>query len=903
MEFRLLGPVTVVRNGAPVALKSAKAVELLAVLLLTPGYRASHAGVTRFLWPGQEPNANRIRQYFHHLRESIPEVVRPNDRGFCQIHVSPGSVDYDRFVSFRQAASAFENPAVQLKELRSALAQWRGMPLEDLPGSEFEQKRTGLIVEYRDAVVDCVLAELETGEAHAALERADWALARWPEHEKLVRLKMRCLVDLGRHDQVEPLLADWERRSGRPAVYLLLHNGARPGSAPPGSPPAGAAPTRLRQLPMHQSTLIGRQPQVEQVLSTLLGRTVGRNRIAVLTGMPGVGKTALAMWTASLIDEYFPDGILYVDLGGFSLGEPLRHGAVLARFLNDLGVRPSTPTMDGMVSAYLTALADRSVLLILDNARDEEHVRPLLPGPGTSAAIVTSRRQMHGLAIRQAADSIDLAPLGAEDAAELLRDRLGDDRMGAALAFVDDVVKHCGGVPLALSIMAARIAERPRALAAMVRELREARTRLPSLDLGSENLSVSLLLDGSCRRLSAPAARFLRHLAVLPGPSISWEALRSLEPADTTGASNAFDELVRMSLVIEQDSGRYALHDLIRVHAGESAHRLHGEEEVRVVERVLRFLLHQAWACDRKLAPDRGLPIGTAPDLRFVAPATASEAMVWFETEYPTLTSAAGLAAKYGLHRYAWLLPMVLVTFQWRSGRHLDALRHLGQALEAARRVSGPAEVAMVHRMLGGTHRSLTDLPRATGELRRAVRVSQDDGDALGAALGRHILGVLLRESGAPGEALEHFTEALSAFEQLGDPLGRGAALNGIGCARYDLGQFDAGLDYCKRSLALLDGTDDVNGLAHLLFSVGRIRFAMGDLETASADFERARALYASLAYASREARTLVWLADTLRSADRIAEADRAIDRARTLLRESGEGDLDMAVEKMRCLP
>ncbi|MFJ9572628.1 ATP-binding protein [Streptomyces bacillaris] len=892
-----------VRGGSPVALKSAKAVELLAVLLLAPGYRASHAGIMRFLWPDQEPNANRIRQYFHHLRESIPEVVRPNDRGFCQIHVSPGDVDYGRFLGFRQAANAFENPATRLKELRSALAEWHGTPLEDLPGPEFEQKRTELITEHRNAVADCVLAELESGEAHAALERADWALARWPEYEKLVRLKMRCLVDLGRHDQVEPLLADWERRSGRPAVRLLLNSGARPGNAPPDGPPAGAVPARPRQLPMHQPTLIGRQVQVERIFSTLLGRTPGRNRIAVLTGLPGVGKTALAMGAASLIDKYFPDGILYVDLGGFSPGEPLRHGAVLARFLNDLGVRPSTPTMDGMVSAYLTALANRSVLLILDNARDEEHVRPLLPGPGTSAAIVTSRRRMHGLTIRQAADNIDLAPLGGEEAAELLRDRLGDDGMGAVLPFVDDVVKHCGGLPFALSIMAARIVARPRALAGVVRELREARTRLSSLDLGSENLSMSLLLDNSCRQLSAPAARFLRHLAVLPGPSISWEALRALEPEDVTGASNAFDELVRMSLVIEHDSGRYELHDLVRVHVGESAHRLHGEEGARVIERTLRFLLHQAWACDRKLAPNRALPVGAAPDLQVAAPATALDAMVWFETEYPTLTSAVELAAKYGLHRYTWLLPMVLVTFQWRSGRHLDALTYLGQALEAADRVARPADMAMVHRMLGGTYRSLADLPRATGELRRAVQISKDDGDILGAALGRHVLGVLLRESGVPGEALEHFTKALSDFERLDDPLGQGAALNGIGCARYDLGQYEAGLEYCRRSLVLLEGTDDVNSLAHLLFSVGRIRLAMGNLEAALADFGRARDLYATLTYASREARTLVWLADTLRGADRIGEADEAISRARTLLRESGEGDLDMAVEKMRCLP
>ncbi|KPI22245.1 NB-ARC domain protein [Actinobacteria bacterium OV320] len=788
-----------------------------------------------------------------------------------------------------------------MSAFRSALGEWRGTALEGLSGAGFDRKRIELTTELREVTTACAMAELECGKAHVALQRADSAMARWPDDEMLLQTKVRALHALGRSAQVEPLLAHWGRRFDRPTMHLLLTAGSD--TAAPAADGAAPVPIRqvARQLPSPPIGLVGRQAQLDRMAETLAGRTPGRSRVAALTGMPGVGKTFTALKAAALAEGNFPDGTLYVNLGGFSPGGPEQHGAVLARFLNDLGVRPATPTMDGMVSAYRTALAHRSLLLVLDNARDEDHVRPLLPGPGASAAIVTSRRQLHGLVIREGAELVDLAPLYPHDAIELLRIRLGEDRMRTAVPFVDDLVEHCGGLPLALGIMAARIRERPsQALADMVRQLRQERTRLRSLDLGSESLSVRLQLETSYKLLPKPAANLLWRLTVHPGPTVSWAALRAL---DIDGVSDAVDELMRMSLVTEPVFERYSLHDLVRVYTSEFSDRQDEGERERVVERVLHFLLHNAWACDRKLDPARRLPIGEASDVEVVAPAHAGDAMAWFEAEYSTLTSAVGLAEERGLDRYTWLLPMVLVTYQWRSGRHLDALKYLKSALEAAGREAGPTDLAMVHRMLAGTYRSLADLPRATGELRRAVRVSEDDGDVLGTALGRHILGVLLRESGAPGEALEHFGAALSAFEQLGDHLGQGAALNGIGNARYDLGQYDAGLEHCLRSLVLLDGTDDLNGLAHLLFSLGRIRLELRDHEAAIADFERARGLYRSLAYGSREARTLIWLADTFRSVGRVLEAEQAIQHTRTLLRELGESDLDAAVERMMDLP
>ncbi|MFJ2024546.1 AfsR/SARP family transcriptional regulator [Streptomyces sp. NPDC087897] len=904
MEFRLLGSVTVLRAGRVVEVRSRKALELLAVLLASPGLRASHDEIMRYLWPQESLCPNRIRQTFHQLRKSVPEICpESNERGFCEVHVKSDEVDYLRFRGLLRAADSARDSSVRLKSLRDATGEWRGILFDGMQGVAFDRRRHELMEELREATTACVQTELECAQLRAALDRVDSALVHWPTSEALLELKVRALRALGREVEIPPLLAEWERECGRSTAHLLLAGTVGEYHQGTAVSLRAMAPPRPRQLPLGSVSLVGRRPQRDRMIEVLLGRSAERSRLVALSGLPGVGKSALAVEVAVALDQYFADGILHVDLGGVAPEGLLSHEHVIARLLNDLGVRPATPTPDGMLSAYRTALADRSVLLILDNARDEAHVRRLLTPAGASATIVTGRRHLDGLEIREHAELISLEPLNRVDAAVLLGKRLGEDRMRTAAPFVPDIVEHCSGLPLALGIMAARIKRRPRALPDIVRELRVESTRLRSLDLGSEDLSVRLSLDASRRQLSAPAARLLERLAIHPGPTISWAALRAIEPEDIPHVSNAVDELLGMSLALEPLMERYALHDLVRVYAEALTREWPEAERIRIVKRVLHYLLHQAWACDRRLEPGRRLPIGQPGTLVVVDPVDATAAMRWFEAEYSTLNAAVGLAQRHGLDRYTWLLSMTLVTFQWRSDRHLDALAGLHRALPAATRESGPADVAMVRRMLAGTHRALDNVEAAVRELNGAVRISDDDGDMLGAALGRHTLGVLLQESGAPEEALDHFGAALPVFEELQDVLGQAAVLSGIGTARYDLGQYEEAGECCLRALSLLADTGDVNGQAHAHFSLGRIRMAREDPEAAVVELVRARVLYRSLAYGSREARTLVWLAKALKAAGRTAESAEAMGQAAAVLRRAGEEDLDTALDRLARLP
>ncbi|MFE4358405.1 tetratricopeptide repeat protein [Kitasatospora sp. NPDC056800] len=900
MEFRILGPVEVLRRGVPAEVNP-KILEFLAALLLSANGSVTHTEITSYLWPGENSNAGRIRQCSHLLRQAVPDIPLRNGRGFCRIQVDPHRFDYTRFQEHRDRADGAAGASIRLRELRAAVGQWQDSgPLAGLSGAGFIRKREALLAQLRDVTAECVRAELECGRHRAALDRVGEARARWPENETLLELEVRALETVGRPEEVEPLLADWERRFGRPTVHLLL---APDGGRPPGAPTQAARPTP-RQLPPRPPHLVGRDAQVDRISSILLGRTKGRSRIAVVSGMPGVGKTVLAKQTADELQQHFPDGTLYVDLGGFSSREPERYEQLLVRFLNDLGVPATTPTRDGLLAAYRTALADRAVLLLLDNARNERHVQHLLPGPGNSAAIVTSRRQLHGLSISQGADLVTLGPLSRRAAAELLHSRLGDQRMDLVGPFVEDLVQCCAGMPLALAITAAQLLKRPpQAIGDVSRGLREESTRLRQLDLGAEETSVRLSFEISYEQLPPAAKELFWKLAVHPGPTISWTAVRALQPTDPVGTSNAFDELLTMSLVSETAVSRYTLHDLLRVYAGELAAQRSDTERAEAAERVLEFLLQNAAACDRRLDSARDLPTGEPHGIRIDVPKDATGAMAWFEAEYSTLTAVIGTATARGLDRYAWLLPLVMVTFQWRSGRYLDTLRHLTGALEAAQRVAAPTDVAMVHRMLGGTHRGLGNLARATHELRSAVRLSEENEDVRGTAQGHYTLGIMLRENGAPGEALEHLTRGLTAFQELGDVLGEGAALTGIGAAHYDLRRYGVGLDYCRRSLNLLSGTDDVNGQASALFSSGRIHVALGDHRNAASALVRAVRLYRSLHYRSREARTLVWLADTLVLAERPLMAAQAVAQARSLLAGLGENDPDAAIESLRSQP
>lgn len=877
MRVQLLGPIRVI-DGDHLVHLSPQQRALLAVLILAPDQPVDHVYVRRRLWPEGGDKAATLRQCVTELRRRLPDnLPTGNEPGFIRIMIIRHDVDYFRFRD-RVAKAGSQRGAARADTLRAALAEWRGEPLGDVKNACLREEKARLTKEWVKAV-EGLLRVLEKADRPAFLHELRVARRRWPEDPSLFAIDLRRQF-ADQNPDARQFYLGWVREHGRPSraiqrLYERLTHGSVPG--PAGQP-------ALRQLPAHRPSLVGRTEHLDELSEALLTDHPGASRAVVVTGMPGVGKTQLVQYWAERMANSFPDGTLYADLNGFGSREaPEQPGQILVRLLNDLGVEPPVPTLDGMITAYRTALSIRRALVVLDNARDVHQVRPLLPGNGPCAAVVTSRDRLEQLQVHEHVREIRLGPLSQADAITLLIADLGTARTRDAGAHLDEIAMLCGRLPLALSVVAARARTRQwEDLADVAASLRDERTRLDALGRRTDDLDVRAALSTSYCALSTPARELLARLALHPGPTIGWKAIVAL-CADLLRAIRATDELVAASLLEDPALDRYALHDLVRLYASESAERLPSADRAETTDRILRYLLHNAHACDRVLAPDRPLPIDEPEDAEVGTEATVEEAMHWLDAEYPTVTAAIRRAHDLGHDGYTWQLALVLVTYQWRTGRYTDAERYLGYAVQAADRSAGAAVRALVRRALGGSLRGLGDRVRAKIEIMQAVALADEGGDELGSALGRQRLALLHREMGEPQAATEQYTLALADFRRLGIIDGEAHALAGLADARLDVGDLRAALEFGEAALTLFETTSDRNGQASTIADLGRVHVARNDSIQAIAHFKDAAARYRSLRYNSREARTLIALADAQIAAHEIDDAREALRQAREL--------------------
>ncbi|MFF5175607.1 ATP-binding protein [Micromonospora sp. NPDC000089] len=896
MQFELLGDFHAFEGDRRIQIRSMQVRALLATLLLAPGQRASHEYIADRLWPKGDYNPTRVRSCCRKLRSYFPDAMPDsNERRYCSLRVDRTVVDYFRFEDNLELARLRQG-ADRIGTLRDALAEWRGEPLGEITGADLSDERQRLD-QSRLRATFLLLDELLKVDTSGFNRELRPALRRWPADQPLLSLELRFLASTDGPSRVRQRYQEWTRLHGAPDAKLeryvdQLTRRSVTKPAQPGVP---------RQLPPHRAPLAGRQAELSALSEALLADALANTGLAVVTGMAGVGKTQLAQHWAASVEGDFPDGTLYVDLNGYTAnGSPEQPAQLLARILNDLGVRPRTPTVDGMSTEYRTELARRKTIVLLDNARDVHQVRPLLPGTGSSVAVVTSRDRLMQMIVREHAHEVRLGPLGHEDAVALLTSKLGAARMRAGAEHISEIVALCGGLPLALSIVAAQARSRPpEALEEITAALREEGTRLDSLGHRSAELNVRAALSSSYGTLSAPAAELFARLAIHPGPTISRRAVGCL--AEDTPAV-AIDELIEASLLDEPAVGRFAFHDLVRIFAADRTAAMRPEDYDRVDRRVSDFLLRNTWACDRVLAPDRGLPIAGPDDIDVVAPASSREAMAWLHAEYATVTAAIRRAHARQEDRYTWLLSMSLVTYQWRTHRYADAERYLSYAAVAAGRVAGPADQAMVYRMLAGSRRGLGDLEHAKADLRRAISLSEAAGHPLSVAHSRHSLGLLHRESGEPQTATELFESALSAYRRLGDVLGEAGTLRGLGTVRFDLGDHEGALRRGQEALRLFLTTADVNSQASTFMDLGRVHTARRDGHSALDSFASAADRYAWLTYPRREATALLEMSEVLNTLNRVPEARTALREAVDLLRELDPVAADEAESRLAAL-
>jgi tetratricopeptide (TPR) repeat protein len=629
--------------------------------------------------------------------------------------------------------------------------------------------------------------------------------------------------------------------------------------------------------------------------------------IAAVSGTAGVGKTTLAVRWAHRVAARFPDGQLYVNLRGFDPGGlALEPSEAIRGFLEAFGVPVARIPVDlgAQAGLYRSVLAGRRVLVVLDNARDVEQVRPLLPGSPGCAVIVTSRSHLTGLVAADGAYGLTLGLLPAADARDLLARRLGPARVTREPAAVDEIIAGCARLPLALTVAAAGAAASPDfPLAVFAAELRDATRALDPFQGGDLATDVRAVFSWSYRALTAGAAQLFRLLGLHPGPDIALAAAASLAGIERGQARARLAELTRAHLLTEHAPGRYAWHDLLRAYAAEQAHAQDSQEvRAAAVHRVLDHYLHTARSAAILMEPPHfdvlALP-APQPGTTLNEPATAEGAMAWFSAEHQGLVAAIRVAGPAGHGRHAWQLAWTLSTFFLRMGSWtdhavaqqagLDAAVHLGD-------VSGEAHA--IHGLALGYARSgrfAEAYPVFLDSLRRFEKI----GDLVSQARIHVSLAWLSEREQRPADALRHAQESFDLFGAAGHRPGQAMSLNDIGYCHALLGQYAQAIECCERALTAIRLAGEPHWEAATWDSLGYIHHQLGDHDQAIACYERSVAMWRDLADRFNEADTLDQLGNVQRSAGDLGAARLTWTRALDIFDEIDHPDGDQLRAKL----
>lgn len=689
MDFRVLGQLEVLAAGKSVTVSTPKVRILLAALLLRPNRTVSADELVDRLWDTDPPRMARqtIQTYVLRLRRTIGDVQRivTTTHGY-QIEVDPTELDLHRFRALVERAGRQPNLAGESRLLGEALAQWRGAPLADVPSSVLQNMDVPVLTEERLAALERRFdIELELGHHTALLRELQAATAEFPLRERFHGHLMQALHRSGRradafaaYQHISDLLATHlgvdpseELRTIRQRI-LTDDSGV-------GTPPAAGSALVPRELPPDLGDFVGRA-DARARMSQLLTGAVGVP-LAVVVGPPGVGKTALAVKVAHELRGRFPDGQLHADMRGYSSGPELTADDVLARFLVSLGTPatliPASP--DELVALYRSTLADRQVLILLDNVTNPRQVRPILPGTPGCAVIVTSRNDLRGLTVRQGARPIGLGMLPPEQSHELLGTIIGQDIAAEYRQEMTELAELCGHLPLALRIAAGNIlARHDVTLPGYLAELRA--NRLSALEIDDDDeAAVRATFRLSYRALEEQVARVFRLLGLVPGADCTPHAVAALAGLPVDVAGRVLDQLVAANLVARMPGRRYQVHDLLRGYAAEECASAAEMSEARA--RLFGFYMLTVDATRKLLFPITAqMPRPDVdPAVRPVRFVDSAEAMSWMERECLNVFDVIVAAVRHGHHEVVGPLVEASRPFVATSGRYRTAVMADGE--------------------------------------------------------------------------------------------------------------------------------------------------------------------------------------------------------------------------------
>lgn len=835
MDVLVLGPVGV---GHPFRTPSSNILRaVLAALALAGPGGLSGGELFETVWGSRDARSmdstltvsiHRLRQWLRTFAHSHVSVTRTTT-GYA-LDLSTGEVDADRFLRLVEAAESLE-PAAKAEALGAALALWRGPALADVPDGSADQAAV-MRLELRrvTVVVDYARALLALGQPEQAVHALSPLVESHPLDERVIGAWIEALAATGRQadalDAYERLRlrlrdemgADPGRALSQALTRVLRQEVAEQSFDEEFEESEAAVASRdvltPAQLPADTYAFTGRTAVLARLdaLTRDADSPGHRYRIATLTGAGGIGKTALAVHWAHRVAPLFPDGQLYANLHGFSTATPERPIDVLGRFLRALGVTGGSVPVDPAEASALfrSLLANRRVLVLLDNAADAAQVRPLLPGAETCRVLITSRDRMDGLVALDGAQPISLDVLTERESVDLLVRILGETRAAAESEAVLELARACAGLPLALRIAAAQLVVQPdRSIAELVGQLTAA--RLDALVLGGDESSqVRAVFDLSYVRLDPEAQRLLRMIGAIAEVDLTTGSGAALLGCTPEEAERVLDRLAAAHLLSAHLPGRYDCHDLLRDYAVERASAEDAPEEREAAARRLatwfeagvdaavdlvypdRDRLPPIDQPDSKLKRQPSAALGSGFDFRFDE---VADALAWLRTEHRNLLAVIAHAADYGPRSSAWRMAFELRAHFYGAELHTDWFAVVASAQRALAGESDPLGVAALGTMLGDTAQLRSDLPVARDYFVRAAEAANEAGWLSGAATATMRLGLNYFDAGEVESAKACFTRSLEWYRSSGSKSGASRALGNLGLVHCETGPLSVAIE------------------------------------------------------------------------------------------------------------
>ncbi|GAA4972586.1 AfsR/SARP family transcriptional regulator [Actinoplanes utahensis] len=861
MRFRLLGPVEAVEGDRVVALGALKQRHLLAALLFDGGHPVTFETLIDRLW-GDEPPADArgaLYGYIARLRRVVKDsagVTLVRWSGGYTLQVPHGSVDLYRFRELLELARD-RSGGDRLAVLDEALALWRGEALAGLPGEWARRTRQSLEQQRVTALADWAAVAVVGGRHAEATDRLAAALTRDPLSEPLIAALMRALHASGRTVEALDLFARSRNR-------IIDELGAEPGPLvraahtsvlrEPATESAPPRPDRPFLLPPDLQDYTGFDRQVTGTVAALRS---GGSPVVVVSGQGGAGKTAFAVHVAHAVRDHYPDGLLFLNVGG---ADPLEPAEALSRLLRMLGVVDADVQgrcdLREREARYRAELAGRRVLVVVDDVVSARQVHPFRPGDAGSALLVTSRNR---LATVPASSRVELPMMSVAEASALLTRVIGPDRAEAEPGQTARLIALCARLPLAVRVAGARLAARPHwAVAQLADRLDDERRRLDELAI--DDLEVRAGLAVGYRGLSPRAQAAFRALGCLDPPMLTAVTVAALLDTTLDEADDLVEEITdaRLLDVVGADGPftLYRMHDLVRLYAGELARadpqalRATVTGAVTTLLRLVEHLAQQLPVATPRLYHPAGLP---EPGPHWTDTIARMDLRSWFDDEEPALIAAVERAAALDLVAPACGLADALVFASFAARNNFDGWErtHSAACAAAGRAADTLAEAAM---------------ECGTGQLRYA-------------------------QDRFP-ESRQHFSRAATLFEAAGHDRGLAVAVNGLGTVSRELGEHATAVPLLSRAREMLERLGDDAGVAHAHYGLGYAYREAGDDEVALKHFASALELYRKLGHRRGELISIRGVGLVHRARGELAEAEAHCAAAHEIAGAIGERHL-----------